>query len=260
LRWLIHLLIMASLPVVAGTAGVAAQGKGPALGHSAFSLLKICIFELLFFAIFFAAAWVFSRASKDELLLRWRPGWFVLPLGAVYSVAIRLITGIAMLFFTAIVVASTHASSAQVQSFAEAHRPKVETLIDVQAMAQNPAYFWLNVILVSFLVGGLREELWRSSFIAGLRALWPRAFDSETGGILAAGIAALFFGVGHLPQGWLTAGMITIVGFLLGVIMTLHRSVWPSVMAHGFFDAASMSLLPWVMHNMPQFQHAVERS
>ncbi len=57
--------------------------------------------------------------------------------------------------------------------------------------------------LVSFLVGGLREELWRSSFIAGLRALWPRAFDSENGGILAAGIAALFFGVGHLPQGWL---------------------------------------------------------
>jgi membrane protease YdiL (CAAX protease family) len=251
LRWWIHLLIMASLPIVAGTAGAAAHGKGPALGHSALALLKISAFELLFFGIFFAAAWVFSRASKDELLLRWRPGPLVLPLGLIYSVAIRVITGIVTAFVTVIVMASTHATTAQVQSFAEAHRPKVETLIDVEAMSRNPAYFWLNVILVSFLVGGLREEIWRSSFIAGLRALWPRAFDSESGGILAAGIAALFFGVGHLPQGWMTAAMIAVVGFLLGVIMTLHRSIWPSVIAHGFFDAASMallSLLPWLTH------------
>ena len=35
--------------------------------------------------------------------------------------------------------------------------------------------------------------------------------------------------------------MITIVGFLLGVIMSLHRSVWPSVVAHGLFDAASLA-------------------
>ena len=254
MRWLIHLLIMASLPIVAGTAGAAAQGRGPALGHSALGVVKISVFEVLFFGVFFAAAWVFSRASKDDLLLRWRPGGWVVPLGAVYSVAIRMIAGIATLFLTAIVVLSTHASTAQVQSFAQEHAPKVETLIDVRAMSENPAYFWLNVILVSFLVGGLREELWRSSFMAGLRALWPRAFASETGGILAAGIAALFFGVGHLPQGWLAAGIITIVGFLLGVIMTLHRSVWPSVMAHGFFDAASMSLLPWALRHMHEFQ------
>jgi membrane protease YdiL (CAAX protease family) len=213
-----------------------------------------CAGEVLAFGVFFAVAWAFSRASKDDLLLRWRPGWWVVPLGAVYSVGIRMIAGVVALFLTVIVVASTHASTAQVQNFAETHRPKVETLIDLQAMSDNPAYFWLNVVLVSFVVGGLREEFWRSSFIAGLRALWPRVFDSENGGILAVGIAALFFGVGHIPQGWLTAGIITIVGFLLGVIMTLHRSVWPSVMAHGFFDAASMSMLPWLLHHMPMFQ------
>jgi membrane protease YdiL (CAAX protease family) len=235
---------------------MAAHGKGPALGHSASGVLKISVFEVLFFGIFFVAAWVFSRANKDDLLLRWRPGWLVVPLGAVYSVAIRLIAGIVAIFLTAVVVASTHATATQVQNFANEHRPQVETLVDLKAMSENPAYFWLNVILVSFLVGGLREELWRSSFLAGLRALWPRVFGSESGGILAAAVAAVFFGVGHLPQGWLAAGIISIVGFLLGVIMTLHRSIWPSVVAHGFFDAASMALLPLVVRQLQEFQHA----
>jgi membrane protease YdiL (CAAX protease family) len=140
------------------------------------------------------------------------------------------------------------------QSFFQANRPKVEVLVDMHAMVEDPVYRWLNVVVVSFLVGGLREELWRSSFLAGLRALWPRTFESTRGGILAAGVAALFFGFGHLPQGWLTVGIITIVGFLLGVIMVLHRSIWPSVVAHGCFDAASMAMLAWVIQNVPMFQ------
>jgi len=131
---------------------------------------------------------------------------------------------------------------------------EVEKLVDLHAMSSSSAYYWLSVILVSFVIGGLREELWRSSFLAGLRSIWPRAFGSQGGAIGGAAIAALFFDVGHIPQGMLAAALITVVGFLLGVIMTAHRSVWPSVVAHGFFDAASLALLPWAMQQMQELQ------
>jgi membrane protease YdiL (CAAX protease family) len=254
IRWGIHWAIMAALPLVAGFAGAASHGGGPALGHSVRGLLTVCGTEMLFFAGAFALAWLASRATKDDLLLRWRPGFWVVPLGVLYSVAIRLaagiVVGIGLVFF----FVSTHASPAEIQNFTTANRPKVETLVDVQALAHDPLYFWLTVGLVSFVVAGLREELWRSSFLAGLRSLWPRTFASHRGGIAGAGVAALFFGAGHIPQGLLAVAAVTVVGFLLGVIMTLHRSVWPSIVAHGLFDAASMALLPWAVQQMQDLQ------
>ena len=32
----------------------------------------------------------------------------------------------------------------------------------------------------------------------------------------------------------------------LGVIMILHRSIWPAVLAHGFFNATTFALLPLI--------------
>ena len=254
MRWGVHLALMAALPVVAAFGGAASRGDGPALTHTVHGLLSVCAFEVLFFAIPFGVAWLASRASRDDLLLRWRPGFWVLPLGALYSLAIRLTAGIAVAIGVGIYVASTRASPAEVQNFAAANRPQVEKLVDIQALSHDPVYFWLTVVLVSLVIGGLREELWRSSFLAGLRSLWPRTFGSTGGGIAGAAIAALFFGAGHLPQGILAAAMIAVVGFLLGVIMTLHRSVWPSVVAHGLFDAASIAMLPWAMQHLQEWQ------
>ncbi len=244
---------MAALPIAAGLGGAARQG-GPALGHDVAGLLKVCGMEVVFFGGAFALAWLASRANRDDLLLRWRPGYWVVPLGVVYSVAVRLAAGIVVAFTMAIVMVSTRTSPGAMQQFAEDHRPKVETLVDMEALTHNPAYFWLTVVLVSLLMGGLREELWRSSFLAGLRRLWPRVFASQGGGIVGAGVAALFFGAGHIPQGMLAVAMITVVGFLLGAIMSLHRSVWPSVVAHGLFDAASLALLPWAMQHIQGWQ------
>ena len=69
--------------------GAASHGDGPALTHTVRGLLHVS-FEVLFFAIPFGLAWLASRANRDDLLLRWRPGYWVLPLGALYSIAIRL--------------------------------------------------------------------------------------------------------------------------------------------------------------------------
>jgi membrane protease YdiL (CAAX protease family) len=257
-RWSIHLALMAALPIVAGFGGLSQHRGGPALSDNVKGLLTACAFELLFFAIPFGLAWMASRASKDALLLRWRPGWMVLPLGLLYSVAIRfgagIVVGVIVGVGALIVAISNGTSTVDLQKFTLEHRPQVEKLVDLHAMSHSPLYFWLNVILVSLIVGGLREELWRSSFLAGLRALWPNWFASTNGGIAAAGVAALFFGAAHLPQGVLAAALITVVGFLLGVIMVVHRSIWPSVVAHGLFDAASMAALPWVMEYLHQVQ------
>jgi membrane protease YdiL (CAAX protease family) len=38
-----------------------------------------------------------------------------------------------------------------------------------------------------------------------------------------------------------------VLGLGLGLIMVFHRSIWPAVLAHGFFDATTMALLPWAM-------------
>jgi membrane protease YdiL (CAAX protease family) len=46
------------------------------------------------------------------------------------------------------------------------------------------------------------------------------------------------------PMAALLAGAL---GVGLGLIMVLHRSIWPAVIAHGFFDATSMALLPYAM-------------
>jgi membrane protease YdiL (CAAX protease family) len=259
-RWGIHLTLMAALPVFVGVAGAASHRDGPALTHSVRGLLTVCGMEVVFFAVVWGLALLASRPTRDDLLLRWRPGYWVVPLGLAYSVAIRVAAGIVLAVVLkiggAVAIASHRASVAEVQKFVTENRPQVEKLVDIQAMTHNPAYFWLAVILVSFVIGGLREELWRSSFLAGLRSIWPRVFASQNGGIAGAAIAALFFGAGHLPQGMLAVAMITVVGFLLGVAMTVHRSIWPSVVAHGLFDAASMAALPY----LPEFQKMLEHA
>jgi membrane protease YdiL (CAAX protease family) len=123
----------------------------------------------------------------------------------------------------------------------------VETLIDVAAMRNNPVYFWLTLTVVSFVVAGLREELWRSAFLAGMKALWPQHFGSRAGQVLAVIICAVIFGLGHLALGSLAVCMAGLLGVGLGLIMVFHGSIWPAVFAHGIFDATSMAMLPWVM-------------
>lgn len=100
------------------------------------------------------------------------------------------------------------------------------------------------------MVAGLREELWRASFLAGLRTLWPRQFGSKVGQVCAVFIAAIVFGMAHLSMGILAALFAGVLGAGLGLIMVFHRSIWPAVLAHGFFDATSMALLPWAMELM----------
>jgi membrane protease YdiL (CAAX protease family) len=93
----------------------------------------------------------------------------------------------------------------------------------------------------------LLEELWRAAFLAGMKALWPQRFGSRAGQAGAVIIAAIFFGLGHLAQGGIAVCMAGLLGLGLGLIMVLHRSIWPAVIARGLFDATSMAMIPWAM-------------
>jgi membrane protease YdiL (CAAX protease family) len=259
-RWWVHLLLISAYVLLVGVFGrehAEARTHLPALSHTSRGLLIACTIQLLIFALVLGLALVASRASRDDLLLRWRRGFWPVPLGIGYSIAIRLALFIIMMA-AGIALIVTHVMTAQsLREFVTANRPNLETIVDISAMRQNPLYFWLALTVVSFVVAGLREELWRSAFLAGLRSLWPQHFGSRTGQIAAVAIAAAVFGFGHLGMGLLAVLFAGLLGFGLGLIMVFHRSIWPAVIAHGMFDATSLALLPWVAEKLQEIQRTL---
>jgi membrane protease YdiL (CAAX protease family) len=233
------------------------ERDGPALSGGARGVLIISAVELGIFGTVFALGWLASRATREELLLRWRPGFWVVPLGIGYSIAIRLAAGVAVVAIILVMVLTGIVPKDKVEEFTMENRPQVEAVVDVPAIKNDPAYFWLSVTLVSFVVAGLREELWRSGFLAGMRGLWPRQFGSRLGQIGAVCVGAVIFGLAHIPMGALAVVITGILGLFLGLIMVLHRSIWPAVIAHGVFDATTFALLPWAMDFMKDVQKAV---
>lgn len=218
---------------------------GPALSGNVRGLLGVSALELIVFSIFFVTACLISRASREQLMLRWRPGWWVVPLGIGYSIALRIGLVIIAVAVMAAVAATQTVTPEKVQEYVNANRPDVEALVSVPAMRSNPAYYWLTITLVSFVVAGVREEMWRAGTLAAMRALWPRAFGSTLGQCLAIALIAVAFGAMHLRMGVLAAVGAGVLGLMLGILIILHKSIWPAVIAHGLFDATTLALLPW---------------
>ncbi len=244
LRWWIHLVLIGAFPLAVGLAGwQRARSHFPALSHNAPGLLRVCFFELAIFGVVFGLAWLASRASRQDLLLPWRGGFWALPLSIAYSVALRLAVAFAAAVVGTALILSRLISLEGLRQFLFANRPDIEALINIPALRHDPLYFWLMMTLVSFIVAGFREELWRCSFLAGMRALWPQNFGTQVGQLGAVAIGAVIFGLGHLAMGPLAVLPTTLLGFGLGAILVLHRSIWPAVLAHGFFDATTFLLI-----------------
>ena len=143
-RWWVHLFLISAYILLVGLFGMEhseAHTHIPALSHTPRGLLIVCTIELLVFALVLGLAVVASRASRDDLLLRWRRGFWPVPLGIGYSVAIRLAVGIIMMA-AGIALIVTHVMTAQsLREFVTANRPDVEAIVDISAMRQNPLYF-----------------------------------------------------------------------------------------------------------------------
>jgi membrane protease YdiL (CAAX protease family) len=257
-RWWLHLCIINLMPLLALLSALPAlESTDAALGRTTRGLLVVTAWQLLLFALLFGLAWIFSRATREDLLLRWRGGVWPVPLALLYSVGLRFAVGIAVMIGSMAFLLLRGGNLDTMEKSLTNNRPQIEALVDMHALRDNPAYFWLTITLVSFVLAGLREELWRSAFLAGLRALWPRRFGSRAGQILAVGVASLFFGAAHLRMGLLAVAMTTLLGFGLGVIMVLHRSIWPAVITHGLFNATTFALLPWLAEKLPELQKSL---
>lgn len=243
-RWWLHLCLITGYLGMAVVSGwFRSAGGAPLLSSSPSRLMLVSLTTLAVFACVFGLAWLASRASRDDLLLRWRGGAWTVPLGIGYSVALRVAVAVLTLPVIAVLAATGVVTLATLSRVV----PRVETILDISAMRSDPLYFWLTVTFVSFVVAGVREELWRAAFLAGLRKLWPSWFASRRGQIAAVAIAAVIFGLAHVSMGPLAACVAGLLGFGLGLIMVLHRSIWPAVIAHGAFDATSMALIPWAL-------------
>ena len=251
--WLVHFILVTGY--ILGISVIAIGRTSPALTHTPGRLMVVGLVNMAIFGLILGAAFVFSRASQDDLLLKWRTGFWTVPLGIGYSIALRIFAGFVLGGILLFVTVFHLATSQEIQDFISANRPNLERLVDISALRSNPVYYWLTLTFVSFVLAGLREELWRSAFIAGLRGLWPRTFGSRWGEINAVVLAAVLFGVAHLSsQGIIGACNATLLGLGLGLIMIFHRSIWPAVIAHGVFDATSMALLPWVWQKLHPVQ------
>src|SRR5690349_18091873 len=91
IRWWIHLLIIAAYPIAVGILSwQRAPANGPALSSSSRGLLIVAVVHLLIFGVVFGLAYLASRPTREDLLLRWRLGFWAWPLGFSYSIALRL--------------------------------------------------------------------------------------------------------------------------------------------------------------------------
>jgi membrane protease YdiL (CAAX protease family) len=251
-RWWIHLILIGGYVLPRILIGLRVPRSHPALSSTSSGLLFVCCLELAIFAFVFALGWFASRASPENLYLCWRPGWWVVPLGIGYSIVIRLAAGLVVFAAVVLLIASHAVAPAQAQTFIQTSQPDVAKLVDLPALKHDPAYFWLTITLVSFVVAGLREEMWRGGTLAAMRALWPRAFHSFRGQIVAIALIAVVFGAGHLQLGILGAIVAGLLGLFLGVVIVAHRSIWPAVIAHGFLDATTFALIPFALEKLKQ--------
>jgi membrane protease YdiL (CAAX protease family) len=249
-RWWIHLILIGGYFAAAIPLGLLQHRRQPALLATAHGLLIVCTWEIGIFGVIFGFAWLASRASAEELLLKWRQGWWTIPLGIGYSIALRVAIAIIVFLMMAILLLTGLLPRESLAQFSTEGRTAVERIVDVSAMQHNRAYFWLTLTIASFVVGGLREELWRSGTLAAMRALWPKLFEGRDGQIAGVALIAIVFGLAHLTLGLLPAAMAMILGFLLGIIMVVHQSIWAAVIAHGMFDATSFALVPIALEHL----------
>ena len=248
-RWWFHLLVLAGYPLSLGILGWLTSGgqRGRLMSGNTLGLLYGVCLELAVFSLVFALALRFSRANPAALLFTWRGGCRPILLGLAYSVGLRIAIAVGMVFaFIVLLLAGGTA-----EGVAGSIRPKTEVLFDPQSLANDPIYYWLMLTLVSFIMAGLREELWRSGMFAALAALYPKGFGRWPGKLAAIAFVALIFGLGHLPQGAAGVGVTLVLGLGLGAIMLGHRSIWEAVVAHGSLDATSFVLLHWLVTHYP---------
>lgn len=250
MSWGIYVAILAAYPIFMAvmSAGAGGESNEAALSPSLGSLLVVVAIELAIFGLWFGAAWGVSGVSLKQLMFEWRHGWLTPFYGFLYSIGLRVGAGI-VLVITLLAVAGV--TGGNLESLADKARPDVGKVVDTDSLATDPGYLILNCTVVSFVLAGFREELWRVGMLVGVFVLFPRLDRSFGGRLVAVAGVALLFGLGHAVQGAGAVGLTFVLGLGLGGIIVFHRSIWEAVIAHGFFDASSFLMIFAVKRYFP---------
>lgn len=227
--------------------GSAAE-HGPALGSSAGEILTLVAVQMTFFLFLFGIFLFLTRLTRKEMGLVWqdRRGGFAgrflisFPIGIGYSLALRIGLGIIVMVIVLILSSMGIISEDDTSNLA----PNIDSLVDAEALSNDPLYMVMNLTVVSFVFAGFREELWRGASLAALKKLFPKRAHSKGFQVLLVCLLALVFGVGHIPQGIMGVALTTLLGVGLGLIQVFHKSIWEATMAHAFFNATSFLLMP----------------
>ena len=113
-------------------------------------LISVSLFEIVFFSFFFLIAWLASRATARDLLLKWRGGPLPFFRGFLYSVLLRVTVGLVVSFALVFWLKATGGGAAGVSKIA----PQTDRLVDATALVNDPIYFALTLTLMSFVVAG----------------------------------------------------------------------------------------------------------
>ncbi len=219
-----------------------ATPAGSLLPKTVSGLLISTTLGMALFGAFWLVFWWFSRLTFEELLLRWRGGWRPIFDGLLYCFGIQFL--IYTTFIGVFIVAMLCGVSPELFLKTVARfGPSPDRLVSAAVLASDPIYRLILLTWGSFVVAGLREELWRAGMLAvGTKLLQP-PLSQRAATLCALIFSSVLFGFAHLYQGWLAVGATAFIGFLLGAIMLKHRSIWPAVIAHGAFDAFSFWML-----------------
>ncbi len=204
-------------------------------------LLLFCALQLGVFGLIWTISWAFSRANRDQLFLRFRGGKSLL-WGVLYSVLMRF--GLGFLAIAVLIALSLFGfDSEKLLATLKANSDNIKNAFAPAFASRDPLYRVLLITLVSFVVAGLREELWRAATLAGIFHLAPAKWSQNRKNAVALGVSSALFGLGHGYQGVTGVFGTAVLGLILGLIMLRHQSVWPAIVAHGCFDAVSFAAL-----------------
>lgn len=244
-RWFVATLLVGAFPVFAAwssTTRVKNNGGDQAtLPSSVEGLLLAGSLQLAIILLFFGAGWLFSRATKSELWLHWRKGIAPIWQGALYSIGLRFLP-LLPLIVAAVVLTMLGYKPEVLSQWVSANRPQTEGIGD-SIRTGSALYKALSLTFFSFVVAGFGEELWRVATMRGLIEIAPRTMSPLVRNSIAVVVSALVFGIGHWYQGVVGVGVTALIGIALGAMTLYHKSVWPAIIAHGFFNATSFLMV-----------------
>ncbi len=238
--WIPFLILMVAYILAATWRGASSKSGEPALSSSVAGLLADTSIALLIFSIPFGIGLMLTKATRRDFFWESRPSWIITCLlGMAWSVALRLAILVPATLVAGVVIYLNPKNG--INQFA-ASRPKIENLLNPAALSE-PAYAIVCITWLSFIVAGLREELWRAAVIRGVSSLGPYGHPTRRMEWIGLFVSSILFGFAHLTQGWLAVLLTGLLGLGLGLIQVVRRSLPEAVLAHGFFDASTFLVI-----------------